>query len=67
MALSVTLLVVRPFLESSEVLELALDRLFDDPRRVRVALDQHLGHLLGLLEADVRGGKGGTSGSVTAS
>jgi len=48
------LFVIWPSLAAGELLKLALDRLFDTPRRVRVALDQRLGHLLGLLEADVR-------------
>src|SRR5215212_12185318 len=50
----VALLVVRPPLAGGELLELALERLLDNPRRVRVALEQGLGHLLGLIEADVR-------------
>ena len=41
-------------LAGGELLELALDRLLDDPHRVRVALGQGLGHHLGLFEADVR-------------
>src|SRR5215212_3694710 len=50
----VALLVVRPPLAGGELLELALERLLDNPRRVRVALEQGLGHVLGLLETDVR-------------
>ena len=58
---SVVFLAVRRFffldslsLAGSELLELALDRLLDDPHRVRVALGQGLGHHLRLFEANVR-------------